>query len=84
MTDRRQKNIADAVRDLDTALDTRDVLLAKLVRLELKIQKLKKRRARAEKAYVAKGCASVAAGVAPSPYRGEREIAGEFDDAIPI
>lgn len=67
------------------ALERREELLAKLVRLELQIQKLKKRLSRAErKAFVANGDASVAAGMAPSPYTGARKIDAELDDEIPI
>lgn len=82
MTIRRQKNISDAAHALDRALDQREALLAKLVRVERKISLLRKRSARAQKAYV-KGDASVAAGVAPAPYRGERkEVAADLDDQI--
>lgn len=65
------------------ALERREELLAKLVRLELMIQKLKKRLSRAERKAFANGDASVAAGIAPSPYTGKRDIAGELDDEIP-
>lgn len=93
MTIRRQKNIADTARELDVALDARDVLLAKLVRLELKIRKLKQRSARAQKAYVAKGdpsSVSLAMGIIaetiPYPFRHPGMVAGddELDDAIPL
>lgn len=82
MTTRKQKHIADALNGLERALDRREALLARLVRCELEIRKLRKRANRAQKAYV-KGDASVAAGVAPSPYTGKAEIADDLDDEIP-
>ena len=83
MTVRRQKNISDALNSLEKALDQREQLLAKLVRCEMKIRTLRKRSNRAQKSFVAKGCASVAAGMSPSPYCGDRDIGGEFNDDIP-
>jgi hypothetical protein len=53
------------------------------VRCELKIRTLRKRSTRAQKAYV-KGDASVAAGVAPSPYRADRATTDELNDEIPL
>jgi hypothetical protein len=83
MTIRRQKKIADTLDALERALDQREALLGKLVRCELKIRTLRKRSTRAQKAYV-KGDASVAAGVAPSPYRADRATTDELNDEIPL
>jgi hypothetical protein len=78
----RQKRISATLDTIERALDQREALLAKLVRIELKIRILRRRAARAQKAFVASGDASVVAGVAPSPYTGEREVGDEFSDEI--
>ena len=84
MTIRRQKNINDALNALERALDQRELLLAKLVRLELKIRLLRKRSARAQKAYVQKGDDPMQAG-APRPYRFDVIDPGdEPNDEIPL
>lgn len=82
MTVRRQKTIAKTLDTIERALDQREALLARLVRCELKIRLLRKRAQRAQKAFVAKGDASVAAGMAPSPYRGDRAVDGDLNDEI--
>jgi len=84
MTLRRQKNIADTAHALDRALDQRDVLIAKLVKCELRIRTLRKRSIRAQKAYVAKGDASVAAGIAPSPFQRDAVVIADLNDEIPL
>lgn len=82
MSKRRQKNIEDTSSALRRALDRREELLAALVRTQRRIDVLVKRNNRARSAQ-SKGDASIAAGIAPSPYTTDRAIEGDLDDEIP-